>query len=131
MCGRFTLTSDLEQLEERFSFHASPLLLTPRYNIAPSQAVLSIIRDETGNRGGLLRWGLIPSWAKEAAIGNRMMNARAETVAEKPSFRRALQKRRCLIVADGFYEWRQEGKRKIPIFITYRSLILRTTSKNC
>lgn len=121
MCGRFTLTADLEQLEERFSFHASPLSLTPRYNIAPSQAVLSIIRDEAGTRGGLLRWGLIPSWAKDADIGNRMINARAETVAEKPSFRRALQKRRCLIVADGFYEWRQEGKKKTPIFITLPS----------
>ncbi|MSQ47632.1 MAG: SOS response-associated peptidase [Deltaproteobacteria bacterium] len=121
MCGRFTLATDLEQIEERFSFHAANRSLTPRYNIAPSQAVFAIIGDEAGNRGGLLRWGLIPSWAKEAAIGNRMINARAETIAEKPSFRRALQKRRCLIVADGFYEWRQEGKKKTPIFIRLAS----------
>jgi putative SOS response-associated peptidase YedK len=121
MCGRFTLTTDREQLEERFSFHAANLSFTPRYNIAPSQAVFTVIGDEKGNRGGLLRWGLIPSWAKDAAIGNRMINARAETVAEKPSFRRALQQRRCLILADGFYEWRQEGKKKTPLFITLTS----------
>ena len=121
MCGRFTLTTDLEQLEERFSFHAANLSFTPRYNIAPSQSVLTIIEDEKGHRGGFLRWGLIPSWAKDAAIGNRMINARAETVAEKPSFRRALQKRRCLILADGFYEWRKEGKKKTPLFISLAS----------
>ena len=125
MCGRFTLATDLAQLEERFSFHTANRSFAPRYNIAPSQAVLAVIRDEkdnrAGNRGGLLRWGLIPSWAKDAEIGNRMINARAETVAEKPSFRRALQQRRCLILADGFYEWRQEGKKKIPTFITLAS----------
>jgi putative SOS response-associated peptidase YedK len=121
MCGRFTLTTDIEQLEERFSFHAANLSFTPRYNIAPSQAVFAVIGDEKGSCGGLLRWGLIPSWAKDAAIGNRMINARAETVAEKPSFRRALQQRRCLILADGFYEWRKEGKKKTPLFITLAS----------
>jgi putative SOS response-associated peptidase YedK len=121
MCGRFTLTTDLEQLEERFSFHTANLSFTPRYNIAPSQPVLAIVEDDKGHRGGLLRWGLIPSWAKDAAIGNRMINARAETVAEKPSFRRALQQRRCLILADGFYEWRKEGKKKTPLFITLTS----------
>ena len=68
-----------------------------------------------------LRWGLIPSWAKEEAIGNRMINARAETIAEKPSFKRALQKRRCLVIADGFYEWKAEGKKKTPMFIALRS----------
>src|SRR5215203_1442792 len=112
MCGRFTLTTDREQLEERFLFAAANLSFKPRYNIAPSQAVLAVLGDEQGSRVGFLRWGLIPSWAKDADIGNRMINARAETVAEKPSFRRALQKRRCLILADGFYEWRQEGKKK-------------------
>lgn len=121
MCGRFTLTTDIEQLAARFSFHADNLSFTPRYNIAPSQPVLTVIGDEKGHHGGWLRWGLIPSWAKDAAMGNRMINARAETVAEKPSFRRALQQRRCLILADGFYEWRQEGKKKTPIFITLAS----------
>ena len=121
MCGRFTLTTDLEPLEERFSFRAKDLSFKPRYNIAPSQRVLAIIGDDKGNRAGLLRWGLIPSWAKDADIGNRMINARSETIAEKPSFRRALQKRRCLILADGFYEWRQEGKKKTPLFISLAS----------
>jgi len=120
MCGRFTLTADLEQLEERFSFHAADLSVHPRYNIAPSQQVLAVI-GAGERRGGLLRWGLIPSWAKDPSLGNRMINARAETLAEKPSFRRALQKRRCLVPADGFYEWKPEGKQKTPMYISLQS----------
>lgn len=121
MCGRFTLTAEREQIEERFSFRMTNLTLTPHYNIAPSQLVLNVMNDGNENRAGFLRWGLIPSWAKEEAIGNRMINARAETVAEKPSFKRALQKRRCLVIADGFYEWKAEGKKKTPMFITLGS----------
>lgn len=121
MCGRFTLTTDLERLETRFDFQAANLSFVPRYNIAPSQSVLTVIADEGEKRVGFLRWGLIPSWAKDSTIGNRMINARAETVAEKPSFRRALQKRRCLVLADGFYEWRKEGRTKTPMFITLKS----------
>ena len=122
MCGRFTLTADLDQIEERFSFRRTAnFSFTPHYNIAPSQPVLTVVNDGTERRAGLLRWGLIPSWAKEEAIGNRMINARAETLAEKPSFKRALQKRRCLVIADGFYEWKAEGKRKTPMFITLKS----------
>ncbi len=120
MCGRFTLTADLEQLAERFSFRAANLSFQPHYNIAPSQPVLAIIGAEE-RRAGFLRWGLIPSWAKDLTIGNRMINARAETLAEKPSFRRALQKRRCVVLADGFYEWKQEGKKKTPMYITLKS----------
>jgi len=121
MCGRFTLTGDLNSLGERFAFRAANLSFKPHYNIAPSQPVLAIISNEGENRAGFLRWGLIPSWAKDEAIGNRMINARAETVAEKPSFRRALQKRRCLVLADGFYEWRREGKQKTPMYIALKS----------
>jgi len=122
MCGRFTLTTDLDQVEERFSFRrTADASFTPRYNIAPSQPVLAVIKDGDERRAGFLRWGLIPSWAKEEAIGNRMINARAETIAEKPSFKRALQKRRCLVIADGFYEWKAEGKKKTPMFITLQS----------
>jgi len=121
MCGRFTLTTDLERLETRFDFQAANLSFVPHYNIAPSQSVLTVIADEGGNRAGFLRWGLIPSWAKDSTIGDRMINARAETVAEKPSFRRALQKRRCLVLADGFYEWRKEGRTKTPMFIILTS----------
>lgn len=120
MCGRFTLTADLEQLAERFSFHAAPLAVQPCYNIAPSQPVLTVI-GAGERRAGFLRWGLIPAWAKDPAIGNRMINARAETLAEKPSFRRALQKRRCLVLADGFYEWKPEGKTKTPLYITLKA----------
>jgi putative SOS response-associated peptidase YedK len=120
MCGRFTLTADLEQLAERFSFHAANLSFKPHYNIAPSQQVLAVIGAEE-RRGGFLRWGLIPSWAKDPSMGDRMINARAETVAEKPSFRRALQKRRCLVLADGFYDWKKEGKTKTPMYIRLQS----------
>jgi putative SOS response-associated peptidase YedK len=120
MCGRFTLTTDLDQLEERFSFHTANLAFKPHYNIAPSQQILAVIGAEE-RRAELLRWGLIPSWAKDPSMGDRMINARAETVAEKPSFRRALQKRRCLILADGFYEWKKEGKKKTPMYITLKS----------
>jgi putative SOS response-associated peptidase YedK len=119
MCGRFTLVSPFVAVTERF--HASaPPDLRPRYNIAPGQDVLCVIRDEE-NRIMPLRWGLIPFWAKDPAIGNRLINARAETVAEKPSFRSAFSKRRCLVVADGFYEWRPAGKRKIPVYIFLKS----------
>lgn len=116
MCGRFTLATDLDDLAERFSFSTTDLSFKPRYNIAPSQQVLAVMSDHA-RRGGLLRWGLIPSWAKDSSMGDRMINARAETVAEKPSFRRALQKRRCLVLADGFYEWKAVGKKKTPLYI--------------
>ena len=125
MCGRFTLTADLDHIEERFSFRrAANVSFTPRYNIAPSQPILAVINDGEERRAGFLRWGLIPSWSKDEAIGNRMINARAETIAEKPSFKRALQKRRCLVVADGFYEWKAEGKKKTPMCISLMSRAL-------
>ena len=118
MCGRFSLVYDMDVLAGRFLVVGNMAIpMRPNYNVAPTQEVLTIIREEDGNHGGLMRWGLIPSWAKDPAIGNRMINARAETLAEKPSFRTALRKRRCLIPADGFYEWRKEGKRRIPMRI--------------
>lgn len=119
MCGRFTLVSPFVAVTERFHA-AAPQDFRPRYNIAPGQDVLCVIRDGE-NRIEHLRWGLIPFWAKDPAIGNRLINARAETVAEKPSFRSAFAKRRCLVVADGFYEWRPEGKRKVPVYIFLKS----------
>jgi len=120
MCGRFTLVSPFVAVTERFHVRVQPAGIKPRYNIAPGQEVLCVIRDEE-NRIEPLRWGLIPFWAKDPAIGNRLINARAETVAEKPSFRNAFAKRRCLIVADGFYEWRPAGKRKVPVYIGFKS----------
>ena len=119
MCGRFTLVSPYVAVTERFHA-AAPPDLRPRYNIAPGQDVLCVIRD-VENRIEPLRWGLIPFWAKDPSIGNRLINARAETVAEKPSFRSAFAKRRCLVVADGFYEWRPAGKRKVPVYIFLKS----------
>ena len=117
MCGRFTQAAPGEVIAELFELPAVPDL-APRYNIAPTQAV-AVVRQAAGGRRELvqLHWGLIPSWAKDRSIGSRMINARAETVAEKPAFRAALRSRRCLVVADGFYEWQRLGARKQPYFI--------------
>jgi len=119
MCGRFTLTVSPEQLLGAFPGLNIPLEAhRPRYNIAPSQPV-GVIPNDGENRLDYFTWGLIPSWAKDPRIGNRMINARAETVAEKPSYRAAFRRRRCLILADGFYEWKKEidRKAKTPFYI--------------
>lgn len=117
MCGRFTLTADPAQLQAIFGLSTPPPAeLAPRFNIAPSQPV-AVIPNHTPHAIELFKWGLIPSWAKDPNIGQRMINARAETVAEKPAFRAALKKRRCLVLADGFYEWRREGKHATPMYI--------------
>ena len=110
MCGRFSLTTPLEGLRALFGFEELPNL-TPRTNIAPTQRVAAVRRGEEGGRHLVeLRWGLVPSWAKDLSVGARMINARAETVAEKPAFRGAFRSRRCLIAADGFYEWKAREK---------------------
>lgn len=121
MCGRYTLTASPDVIAELFDLE-EPLLFKPRYNIAPTQSVAVIRLDPEARRREtpLLRWGLIPSWAKDPRIGNQMINAKAETVATKPSFRSAFRKRRCLIPADGFYEWQQQGKQKQPMLIRLR-----------
>src|SRR5579862_5166529 len=107
MCGRFTLRTPASAIAEQFSLLEVPDL-QPRFNIAPTQPVPVVRVDpQSGQRQFVfLHWGLVPSWAKDAKIGNRMINARAETAAEKPSYRTPLKRRRCLIVADGFYEWK-------------------------
>ena len=117
MCGRYTFT-EFEGIEERFQIE--PPSLKPNYNVAPSQDVPVIINDGV-NHLAMFRWGLIPFWAKDPAIGNKMINARAETVDEKPSFKTCLQRKRCLIVADGFYEWKREGTVKRPYRITLKN----------
>jgi len=110
----------MEFLQQRFKFATSDLDYKPRYNIAPTQDVLTVINN--GERHAqFMRWGLVPFWAKELKIGSRMINAKAETLAEKASFRNAFKKRRCLVPADGFYEWRKEGKEKIPTYIFQKS----------
>ncbi len=110
MCGRFSLTTPLEGLRSLFLFEESPNLAA-RWNIAPTQQVAAVRAGEAGKRHlAMLRWGLVPGWAKDLSIGARMINARSEGVAEKPSFRQAFAKRRCLVAADGFYEWQTQGK---------------------
>ncbi|MCH9038722.1 MAG: SOS response-associated peptidase [Chloroflexi bacterium] len=122
MCGRYTLITSVAELEERFRFTADGIDLAPNYNVAPSQSALTIVEADPARRvGRLMRWGLIPSWARDISIGNRMINARSETVAEKPGFRAALNKRRCLVPADGFYEWQKVGRNKRPMRITLAS----------
>jgi len=122
MCGRFTLTAEIEELKRRFHALYTAREYLKRYNIAPSQMVLVVVNDGTQNLMGYMKWGLIPYWAKDSSIGNRMINARAETVHEKPAFRHAFQKRRCLIIADGFYEWKKnEDGKKIPHRILLKS----------
>jgi putative SOS response-associated peptidase YedK len=118
MCGRFTLTIDPTSLQQAFPWAVIPDDLFPRYNIAPTQPV-AVIPNTGENTASMYKWGLIPSWAKDPSIGDRMINARAESLAEKPSFRNAFRRRRCLILADGFYEWKQNPdlKSKQPIYI--------------
>lgn len=115
MCGRFTLAASGEQLALHFNLDEAPVM-EARYNIAPTQPVVIIRQDEGRRIAELARWGLIPSWSKDASAGARMINARAETVAEKPAFRAALRQRRCLIPADGFYEWQTCAGGKQPYY---------------
>ena len=113
MCGRYTLTADAASIQLAFNLDSIPDW-QPRYNIAPSQ-LAPVITGKNARRLSFLKWGLVPSWAKDAAIGSKMINARAETAAEKPSFRAAFKRRRCLMPADGFFEW--QGSRKTPMYI--------------
>jgi putative SOS response-associated peptidase YedK len=118
MCGRFTRKENLQRLAELLGLKVLPPL-SPRYNISPSQLVACVRTNPESNERECvdLQWGLVPSWAKDPSIGNKMINARAETVAEKPSFRKAFKQQRCLVLADGFYEWKREGKTKQPYYI--------------
>jgi len=118
MCGRFTLTVDPAELKDAFTGTDFPAQFAPRFNIAPTQPILAIPNDGQ-NRADFFIWGLIPSWAKDPSIGNRLINARGETLAEKPSFRGSYKYKRCLILADGFYEWKSQpgAKGKVPHFI--------------
>jgi len=134
MCGRYSLTTPVEGIRRLFDFAElvpglNPGNLPARYNIAPTQAAPVVRRTAGGRRElALLRWGLVPSWAKDPStrradalaqrVGNRLINARAETVADKPAFRAAFKSRRCLVVADGFYEWRKLGDGKQPYRVT-------------
>ena len=117
MCGRFTFDIPPELLAEIFGLPEPPSV-PARYNIAPTQQVAVIRpRDEGGNRLDFLRWGLIPAWAKDLSIGSKMINARSETIDEKPSFRSAFKQRRCLVLASGFYEWEDVAGKKVPHYL--------------
>ena len=118
MCGRFTLRTPAATLAEFFQLARIPTWM-PRYNIAPSQPVATVVQtpQHSERTFQLYRWGLIPSWAKDPRMGDRMINAQAETAAIKPAFRTAFRKRRCLVLADGFYEWQKVGRRKQPFYV--------------
>ena len=120
MCGRLTLAEDHSELEGRFQFKAQGFEWVPRYNVAPTQPVLAVLGNGE-RRGEMLRWGLVPSWAKNPGIGSRLINARAETVAEKPAFRQSLRSRRCLVLADGFYEWKHVTGKRVPMRIVLKT----------
>lgn len=116
MCGRFSIATPLEELRERFRAEPPRIDFRPIYNGAPGRD-MPVITSETPAQISLFRWGLVPSWAKDPKIGNRLINARAETIGEKPSFRHAFRKNRCLVLADGFFEWDKKGEVKTPYYI--------------
>ena len=122
MCGRFALPWPAKNIQEHFMLPELPDL-APRYNIAPSQDIAAIryLSNDTPRRLDMLRWGLIPHWAKDKNIGYKMINARSETLAEKPSFRSAFKRQRCLIAAGGFYEWQQEGGARQPYYFQLKN----------
>lgn len=122
MCGRFSLAQSAESIAETFQLNAVPDW-QPRYNIAPTQTIPAIVQtlEQQSRTFKPFRWGLIPSWAKDESIGSKLINARAETLAEKPAFRDAFRRRRCLILADGFYEWKTQAGQKQPFYFQLES----------
>lgn len=121
MCGRYTLVTDIEKLMKRFFINGIPIDLKPRYNIAPGQMIPAIIQDRGSRRMGQLRWGLIPNWAKDEKLGVKMINAKAETIEVKPAFRQLFARKRCIIPADGFYEWKRTEQGKQPMRMTLKN----------
>lgn len=119
MCGRYTLRTPSKELAKAFGVEEVPEV-EARFNITPAQTVAGVRRTPDGREMKFLKWGLVPSWAKDTSMGTKLINARSETVAEKPAFRDAFKRRRCLIPADGFYEWKREGDRKQPYFFRLR-----------
>ncbi len=120
MCGRYSLIAEITQLALRFEFEAGGLAQPPRYNVAPTQPVLTV-RSGEPRYASYMRWGLVPSGVGSTSTGAPVINARAETIAERPSFRTALRERRCLIPADGFYEWQRNGAGRSPVRVTLAS----------
>lgn len=120
MCGRFALYATPEELIDAFDLEEVSEDYGPAFNIAPTLQV-AVVPNRPTRRLRMARWGLIPSWAKDRSIGSRMINARSETLKDKPSFRSAFKRRRCLVLASGFYEWKKEGKAKVPHFIRMKT----------
>lgn len=123
MCGRITLSTDKDDLQSRFGYiDPDKTLFKPRFNIAPSQNSPTVIVNKDNRELKMMRWGLVPFWAKEISIGYKMINAKAETVHEKPSYRKPFKERRCLVLADGFYEWKRPDKKtKIPFLFVLKT----------
>jgi putative SOS response-associated peptidase YedK len=121
MCGRFALYRSLEEIQQAFNIQQVRWEPTPSYNIAPTQDVAVVVQREAGNTLERMRWGLTPSWAKDPKIGSKMINARSETLGEKPSFKRPFKSQRCLVIADGFFEWAKTDHGKVPMFIRPKS----------
>jgi len=121
MCGRFTIVVSIDELMLRYLIE-QPMdrYHLPRYNVAPMQNVWAVVHDGKKNRLGQLRWGLVPSWASDDKIGSKMINARRETLLEKPSFKTLVRRKRAIVPADGFYEWKKSGNRKQPMRITMK-----------
>ena len=120
MCGRFELHSAFEIIAKLFGISGGAFTIPTSYNIAPGTDIAIIVNEGVENRLALCRWGFVPSWGKDLKDGHKMINARAETVAEKPSFRQAFCRHRCLVVADGFYEWKKSGGKKRPFYVHRR-----------
>lgn len=120
MCGRFSLTTDEEILNERFRLAGGAEPYVSRYNCAPTQ-MLAVVSNAYPHKISYYKWGLIPFWAKDLSISNKLINARAETILEKPAFRNAFRARRCLVLSDGFFEWEKSGKLKVPYYITLKN----------
>lgn len=116
MCGRFSLTKTEVEINQRFHVSGGAAPYIPRFNAAPGQKLV-VITNQTPEKISPMKWGFVPFWAKDPAIGNKMINAKSETAQQKPSFREAFKKRRCLVISDGFFEWKKQGKEKIPHYI--------------
>ncbi len=117
MCGRFALIEPIEKITDEYFIDSIETDAPPSYNIAPNQDILAVVEEDSKRKLVAFQWGLVPFWAKDTSIGNKMINARSETVDEKPSFRQAFKSRRCLIIASGFYEWDKRGPSKRPVYI--------------
>lgn len=121
MCGRYTLTVDIDEVSDRFGCLKVVPDYRPRYNAAPTDVMPVIVNNRGENRMEMMTWGLVPFWAKDSSIGSRLINARVETIQEKPAFKYSLKNKRCIIPADGYYEWQKNGRNKQPMRVILHS----------